>query len=453
MAFFKNRKQADAEVEQVNEYEQLDENQEQDSEEQANQPDESIDPMESSDEPEQRGMFDTGEDVQAQKDVTDMIDEVIDYFTQVDPIKLNMLERGKLSKSSFEGDVKDYIKKMVRDKDVQKQIFDGFASFVWGYDILDELIADDDISDIKIYDWNHIRIKKLGKRENCPLTFRSERHYSKFVEHVAIKNKVNISDQNAAQNFVDKESSDRAILRFNIVTGFLNSNGKYVLHIRKIPKNKMTEQQLIDVGFFTQDIADYLKTRVTGGGGFLLTGKGGSGKTTCINWLIDEIPEYYSGLVIQENEELFSNHPDMAFEHTVTNRGEGKIEYTLGDLARNGLLTDIDYFIIGEIKGGEALYLLNAIYTGAKGWASVHGASSKEAMKKLVDYIKYNSDYTQEEALEMLVHLDTVVYMENFSIREIAEVAGYDESKGDLTYKMVCENGKMLEQAKTFTYK
>jgi pilus assembly protein CpaF len=215
----------------------------------------------------------------------------------------------------------------------------------------------------------------------------------------------------------------------------------------------LTEEKFIELGFFTKDIADYLKKRVTEGGGFLLAGKGGSGKTTGLNWLIDQIPEYYSGLVIQENEELFSNHPDMAFEHTVINRGEGKIEYTLGDLARNGLLTDIDYFIIGEIKGGEALYLLNAIYTGAKGWASVHGASAREAMKKLTDYIKYNSDYTQEEALEMLVHLDTVVFMENFKVKEIAEVAGFDEEKGDLIYRMICENGRMLKEAKEIVYK
>ena len=142
--------------------------------------------------------------------------------------------------------------------------------------------------------------------------------------------------------------------------------------------------------------------------------------------MLDYIPEDKSGLVIQENEELFSNHPDLAFQHTVMNRGEGKIKYDLGDLARNGLLLDIDYFIIGEIKGAEALYLLNAVYTGAKGWATVHGASATEAMNKLVDYIKYNSDYSQEEALQMLVHLDTVIFMESFKIKEIAEIDGYD---------------------------
>lgn len=370
--------------------------------------------------------------------ISDLIDEVVDYFTQVDPIKLNMLERGKIKKDAFEVDVHNYIKDKITTNDVlHNAIFVGFSSFIWSYDVLDELIENKDISDIKVYDWDRVRIKVKGHRESSKVRFRNEKHYSKFIEHVAIKNKVSISDQNAAQNFVDKKSCPSAILRFNITTGFINSSGKPVLHIRKIPKQKLTEEQLIELGFFSKKTADYLKKRAVEGGGFLFTGKGGSGKTTGMNWLLDFIPEDKSGLVIQENEELFSNHPDMAFEHTVMNRGEGKVEYNLGDLARNGLLTDIDYFIIGEIKGAEALYLLNAVYTGAKGWASVHGSSATEAMKKLVDYIKYNSDYSQEEALQMLLHLDTVVFMDSFQVKEIAEVAGYDEKTGNLKYNKI----------------
>ena len=387
---------------------------------------------------EERDMFDNGEDeAEETRDINDIVDEVIDYFTIAEPIRLNMLERGKLRKEIFIEEVKAYIAKIVFDPSVQEAVFKGFSSFVWSYDILDELIADNDVSDIKVYGYNHIRVKRLGKREGSTLSFRSEKHYVKFVEHVALKNKVSISDQNAAQNFVDKESCPEAILRFNITTGFINSSGKPILHIRKIPKTKLSREQLIELGFFDAKTADYLEKRIEAGEGFLFCGKGASGKTTCMNYLIDLIPDYYSGLVIQENEELFSGHPDIAFEHTVTNRGEGKIEYTLQDLARNGLLTDIDFFIIGEIKGGEALYLLNAVYTGARGWASVHGASATEAMKKLVDYIKYNSDYTQEEALQMLLHLNTVVFMENFKVKEITEVIGYDEQKGDLIYNKV----------------
>lgn len=375
----------------------------------------------------------------SEADVSDLIDEIIDYFTQVDPIKLTLLERGKLDKETFMAEVNQYIKdKMKIDREKHNLVVKGFESFIWKYDILDELNDDDEISDIKVYDWDHIRVKRLGHRETSHVKFRSPKHFRKFVEHTAIKNKVSISDQNAAQNFTDKYSCDKAILRFNISTGFINSNEKYLLSIRKILKTKYTTQQFIDMGFFTQEQADYLEERIRSGGGFLVCGKGGSGKTNLLNWMIDRIPFDASGLVCQENEELFSEvHPDLAFQHTVTNRGEGKIEYTLQDICRNGLLLDIDYFVIGEIKGAEALHLLNAVYTGAKGWATVHGASATEAMKKLVDYIKYNSDYKQEDALQMLRHLDTVVFMKDFKVAEVAEVVGWDEEKKDLIYKKI----------------
>lgn len=365
-------------------------------------------------------------------------DQVTDYFVQIDPIQLNMLERNKITKETFTELVYDYIRSNItQDEQDVEDTFKTFASFLWSYDIIDELIDDDEISDIKIYDWDHIRVQRLGHRETSKLKFRNPDHFKKFVEHTAIKNKASISAQNALQNFTDKYSSDKAIMRFNITTPVVNSNEKYLLSIRKIPKHKYTTERLIELGFFTREMADYFEDRIKNGGGLLVAGKGGSGKTTLINWALDKLPDDISGLCIQENEELFSNHPDIAFQHTIINRGEGKIEYNLGDLARNGLLMDIDYFIIGEIKGAEALYLLNAVYTGAKGWATVHGSSATEAMKKLVDYIKYNSDYSQEEALQMLVHLDTVVFMQDFGVREVQEITGYDPEIGDLTYKKI----------------
>ena len=365
-------------------------------------------------------------------------DQVTDYFVQIDPIQLNMLERNKITKEAFTELVYDYIRSNItQDEQDVEDTFKTFASFLWSYDIIDELIDDDEISDIKIYDWDHIRVQRLGHRETSKLKFRNPDHFKKFVEHTAIKNKASISAQNALQNFTDKYSSDKAIMRFNITTPVVNSNEKYLLSIRKIPKHKNTTEILIELGFFTREMAEYFEDRIKNGGGLLVAGKGGSGKTTLINWALDKLPDDISGLCIQENEELFSNHPDIAFQHTIINRGEGKIEYNLGDLARNGLLMDIDYFIIGEIKGAEALYLLNAVYTGAKGWATVHGSSATEAMKKLVDYIKYNSDYSQEEALQMLVHLDTVVFMQDFGVREVQEITGYDPEIGDLTYKKI----------------
>lgn len=371
------------------------------------------------------------------KGINEYTDDIIEYFTRIRSESLTQMERGIIQKEIFIREVKDYIKSLGIDKDMAESVYKNFAQFLWSYDVLDELIDDPEIQDIKCISWDIVRDKRLGKRETQHVKFRSKEHFNRFVEHAAIKNKISISDQNALQNFVDKQSNPNAILRFNIQTKFVNSTEMPYMHIRKIPKTKYTLENLIDAGMASKETFDYLMDAAANRDGILFTGKGASGKTTLMNFLIDKIPHKYQGLVIQENEELFQDHPDLMFQHTVMNRGEGKIQYDLKDLARNGLLVDLDYFIIGEIKGGEALYMLNAAYTGHRCWASVHGAQSTEAINKLVDYIKYASDYTREEAMQMLTHINTVVFMKNFKVAEIAEVVGWDDAKKQLIYKKI----------------
>ncbi|MBU9742313.1 Flp pilus assembly complex ATPase component TadA [Lachnospiraceae bacterium ASD3451] len=370
--------------------------------------------------------------------VNKLLDDVIDYFTRVDMKPLNLVERGMKSREDFLREVREYLKHSQVGEPLAGIVLERFRKFLWSYDILDELINDESISDIKVLDENHIRIKRYGKRMTSPLKFRSKEAYRRFVDRVVIKNRTNLSDLNAVQNFTDKTTNPKFILRFNITTEFVNSVDTPYLHIRKIAKQKNTLADLIKMGMLSGETADWLRREASLASGILFTGKGASGKTTLMNALLDCIPEDYSGLVIQENEELFSNtHPDLMFQHVVSSKGEGKIRYDLKDLARNGLLTDLDYFIIGEIKGGEALYFLNAAYTGHKCWASVHGASSTEGLNKLADYVKYESDYSREDALHMLCHITTVVFLENFKVREISQIDGWDHLNNDLKYKKI----------------
>lgn len=387
--------------------------------------------------------FFAGKTVVTTKKMTldEYIDDIVNYFTVVNKQSLNSLERSLITKEDFVNEVQTYIKSFPLNDEEKKQVFKSFSSFLWSYDIIDDLIDDPEISDIKVISWDLVRVKRLGKRETSPIKFRSPRHFESFINHVAVKNKISLSDNTALQNFVDKKSNPNFILRFNISTKFINSTEAPYMHIRKVAKNKYTIEQLVQAGMMDEATAKYLMNAAANRDGILFTGKGASGKTTLMNVLLDYIPDAYSGLVIQENEELFSHvHPDLMFQHTVMNRGEGKISYDLQDLARNGLLIDLDYFIIGEIKGGEALYMLNAAYTGHRCWASVHGASSTEAMNKLVDYIKYSSDYTREEAMQMLTHINTVVFLKQFKVREISEIVGWDEENKKLIYKNIPVN-------------
>lgn len=367
------------------------------------------------------------------------LDELINYFSRTEKRALRQAQTGELEKEKFMHMAKLHLKKMGIEKSDEVDIMcKRLDNAIYGNYVLDPLLNDDSISDIKVLAPDKIRVKRYGRRLTSNLHFRDADDYWRFLQGIAIRNHTDLSAFNAVQNFTDKYSNENCIMRFNICTGYVNSVPTPYLHIRKVKKEKYDIEDLINFGMMDTKTASYLLDKVKNGRGFLFTGKGASGKTTLMNTLLEYISYNNSGLVIQENEELFTKrHPDLMFQHVVTSRKAGEIQYDLKDLARNGLLTDLDYFIIGEIKGGEALYFLNAAYTGHKCWASCHGASATQAMNKLADYVKYESDYSKEDALKMLQSLEVVVFMKNFKVAEIAEIVGWDDEKHDLKYRLI----------------
>ena len=373
-------------------------------------------------------------------------DDCVEHFTTVKAGDLNKWKRKIKSTEEFRKSVKRFFTgKGLEDKEAE-ELTDRFIKSTEGYQILEELINDESISDIKVLSFNNIRVKRNGKRESTNIKFKDNDDYKKFIKVVAATNEINLSRINAMQTFLDKDSNDKFRLRFNISTEYINSNDLPLLQIRKIPKKKYTKEQLIQLGLFTNEQNDYLIKKIEEGNLILFTGKGASGKTTMMNYLIDQISHQKSGLAIQENDELFSDtHPEMIFQHVVTNKGEGKIQYLLKDLAVNGLLIDLDWFIIGEIKGGEAMYLMVAANTGHQCMASVHGNSAIEAMDKLIDYMTWESRYTKEELCSMFKHMDiTIGYCKDFKLAEITNIKGYDEEKKEFKYHKVFDGTTMV---------
>lgn len=381
-------------------------------------------------------------------DLKRAVENIIEYFVSQEAQTLNRMYRGQISKQEFLQLVYQYIVQVLRiEERYVNLIVEEVTKYIWGYRILSDLIADPEVSDIRILAYDNIRIKKNGKRQNTNLKFDSPKDLQYFAEYCATKCAHSLSIAHAIANWTDRNGDPDFILRFNVSTSFVNSIETPYIHIRKIPKTKTTVQQLIAKGFMAPQVAAYLRQKVVSDGGMLWCGKGGSGKTTGMNAFLDEIPEDKSCLVIQENEELFSHtHPEMMFQHMVLRSGDGVVNYDLKDLARNGLLMDLDYFVIGEIKGGEALYFLNASYTGHRCWASLHAMSSKEAMLKLADYAKYEGDYTREQVLEMLQDIRTIVFMKDFKVQEITEVTGFDEIENRLIYETVYDEKQQINR-------
>lgn len=360
------------------------------------------------------------------------IEVVITYFTSTAPTILNSYDRGKIELDDVKRYVVDYIKKEAYNKKFGKPdeetieaIYDGFAKFIWGYDIIEPLINDLDISDINITRYDKVNIKVKGERKPSGIKFRSDDSYRRFVEHVAIKNRKSISDIDALRWFVDGKSSDKFRLRFNISTDVVSVPGYPYISVRKIPKFKYGFDRLIQDGMMTREQADYLIDRVKNGHSGIICGRGGSGKTILMNELLEFFRKDMRFDIIQDNEELFCDtHDDMIFHKTVEPQGEAKVSYGLDILGRNGLLEDLDGFVVGEIKGTEAAWLGHFAYTDHMVWCTEHAESIYDAHYKIADYAKPITGERPEDYIRKIKSIDTIIFMRKYKIVQIGECKG-----------------------------
>lgn len=371
------------------------------------------------------------------------LNDMLNKFIEEKSKLINAVERGIESKEILKNELRSFLKQkkyMFNETEIEK-IFKDFETRIWGYGILQPLINDEYISDIRLVCAKNIRIKKLGDRMPSGIKFPSEAALKDYIFNIAVKNGVTLSETDAIQRVTDKTSSDNFILRIDLSGECINSNKNPYMHIRKIPKNKDLLPGLKAKEMFNDSIEQYLIKAMNSNLGMLICGKGASGKTMLTNALIEEIPYNRSGLVIQEADELFSKtHPELIFQLVKEARGESKTEYSLADLVRNGLVSDFDYMIIGEIKGAEAWDLANASYTAHVPIATVHALDSKEAPRKLVHYMKGSQnarDTKDEELMKTLLGFDCIVFMKDFKVNEITEIAGFDYEKGNLIFNPV----------------
>lgn len=351
-----------------------------------------------------------------------------------------------------QGTEQDFIMLMNKAKDFLERNNDGndaaqvllldlFQECVFGYYVLTPLIQAKDVSDIKVLAWNKITCKANGERYLTNLSFFSEDDYNRWFERILRIHRLQKADESALQHCTDRKGVENYYLRVDIQLESIISTECNNIHIRKIPKEKYTWEYLKENKMLDDDMIDYLRDRINAGYGFLISGRGGSGKSTLLNNMIDIIPFNESVLVSQESDELYSEvHPQIQFEHTIEMKRNGNIvNFSLEDELRLGLLQDIDNFIIGEIKGGEALYVFTtAMSTGARFFGTIHSNDARGSVRRLAQCARYVSDYPMETLEEMLTSTPfCLIHMSRFSIDEIVEIAGWDYKNQSLMYKEI----------------
>lgn len=365
----------------------------------------------------------------------EIFDEINDPRNQI----YLRVSKKDLERDTYLEEIRRRCKKEGLDEVDTEEILYMVDKSLWGFGIIDDLIQDPDVSDIRLMDENHIRIKKLGKRYGTDLRFSSKEEYIKYIDFITSRNNTNISVVNAAQVFTDKDSCPTDILRFSLVSDLVNTNDHPTLLIRKIPKEKKSVEQLEQFGLFTKEQFDYISDRWQNGHGLLICGPNGSGKTTLANRVLEDTPKNKSAVIIQESEELFCNsHPEMVFRKVIPQKNGSQVTYSLKDLARLALMESFDIIAVGEIKGDEAAELSYATYTGSQTMTTVHSNSAREGYEKLIDYaLDAQPNRSREHFAKQFKSLDTVVYVEDFNVKEIYELGDYNRQTQDFDFKKV----------------
>lgn len=364
--------------------------------------------------------------------------QLVDDYTTQKQHSLMQMKKGQLTKELFLAEASAHIRTYYRIADEErKKLLEEFEQYIFGYSRLSSLIDDRTVSDIRVVGYDNIRVKRRGQRMAAGIRFSSPKEYRQFIDYIATRNQVNISNLNAIQRFTDNESHPDFILRFTLSMPLVNTYNEPYLCIRKVPRVFPQIKELIEQNMMDRNTAELLIERFRQGS-TLICGGNSSGKTTLLNALKETLPDDMAVLVTQQADELTTMfHPDMMFLHSLPGTGEQQVNYDLEHISIAGLTMDVDFFIIGEVKGAEALYLLNAAYTGQLCAATIHAPSADRAPDKLVDYAMYESRYSRDELMRMMDCFKTLVFMEHYRVKEIHVCRGWSEKHRNLMFERI----------------
>lgn len=254
---------------------------------------------------------------------------------------------------------------------VHKEIYDSIK----GLGILEELIENQEITEIMINGTDCIYIEKSGRLEKIKEKFTSDVRLNDVIQQMVGDANKRVNESNP---IVDTRLADGS--RVNVVLPPVAIDGA-VVTIRKFPQKNITMEQLIKWGSVTREVADFLRDIVVAGYNIFISGGTGSGKTTFLNALSDFIPRDERIITIEDSAELQLSKVDnlVRLEARQAN-SEGNNEVTIRDLIKTSLRMRPNRIIVGEVRGKEALDMLQAMNTGHDGSMSTGHANSPQDM-------------------------------------------------------------------------
>lgn len=302
-------------------------------------------------------------------------------------------------------------------------------SSIRGFGLLDSIINDDSITEVMINGPDNIFIEQNGRLFKLDKKFESQRRLEDIIQRI-----VGMAGRevNQANPICDTRLPDGS--RVNVVLPPIALCGPTIT-IRKFSKTPMTIEKLIEYGSLTQDIADKLELLVRAKYNIFISGGTGSGKTTFLNALSNYIPKDERLITIEDSAELqITGVDNLVSLETRNANASGSGQITIRDLIKSSLRMRPERIVVGEVRGGEALDMLQAMNTGHDGSLSTgHANSTQDMLSRLETMVLQGASGLPLEAIRQQIAsaVDIIIHLSRLRDKsrktmEITEVVGYE---------------------------
>jgi pilus assembly protein CpaF len=310
------------------------------------------------------------------------------------------------------------------------QIIQQIGDNILGLGPIEPFIRDPEITEVMVNSHRVVYIERGGKIYRTDVSFRNEEDLRRTIDKIVGRVGRRIDDSSP---YVDARLTDGS--RVNAIIPPLAIHGS-ALTIRKFSADPFTAKDLIDFGTLTPELVPFLDACVRGRLNILVSGGTGAGKTTLLNVLSAFLPEDERIITIEDSAELRMQQPHVvSLEYRPPNI-EGQGEVTIRDLVRNALRMRPDRIVVGEVRGGETLDMLQAMNTGHDGSIStIHANSPRDVLSRLETLaLMAGMDLTVRALREQVsAAIDLIVHVARFQdgVRRVANVTEVVGLEGD----------------------
>lgn len=298
-------------------------------------------------------------------------------------------------------------------------------------DILQEFLEDDQITEIMVNRYDCIFMEKNGRLYRSTKQFSSRERYEDIVQQIVSKaNRI----VNRSSPIVDARLMDGS--RVNVILEPVALDGT-TMTIRKFADRGWTMDKLIEMGSLDRTLAEYFRLLVLAGYNIIVSGGTGSGKTTILNLLSEFIPEDERVVTIEDSAELnLRNLPNLVRLETRDANVEGENQIQIQDLIRASLRMRPDRIVVGEVRGGEAFPMIQALNTGHDGSLSTcHANSCQDAVSRLETMVLMGCEMPLQairsqisSAIDIFIHLGRL-RDKSRRVLEVSEVIGKEQGE------------------------